>query len=121
MFAIRMGVPGMKNFWDSLLDKKKTGEMDTQEIELFNKLAKTLRFLSNNPRHPGLRTHEIEALSNKYDMKIWQSYLDQGQKARRIFWTYGPNRKEITILGIEPHPEDKRGSYDRIKLSDLPG
>ena len=28
---------------------------------------------------------------------------------------------EITILGIEPHPEDKkRGAYDRIKLSELP-
>ena len=28
---------------------------------------------------------------------------------------------EITILGIEPHPDNKKsGSYTRIKLSELP-
>jgi hypothetical protein len=38
-----------------------------------------------------------------------------------MFWTYGPGRKEITILGVEPHPEyKKRGAYERIKLSRLP-
>lgn len=120
MFTIRMGVPKMKNFWDSLLKRKKKGDLDAHEKELFNKLSKSIRFLSNNPRHPGLRTHQIKALSRRYNLKIWQSYLDQGDRARRIFWTYGPNRKEITILGIEPHPDDKRGAYDRIKLSDLP-
>ena len=121
MFEIRMGIPGMKKFWDNLLTKKKNGNLDSEEEELFKKLAKALKFLSNDPKYPSLQTHEIEELSNKYNMKIWQSYLDQGVKARRIFWTYGPNRKEITILGIEPHPEDKkRGSYERIKLSDIP-
>ena len=31
------------------------------------------------------------------------------------------DKGDITVLAIEPHPEDKkRGSYERIKLSDLP-
>ena len=40
--------------------------------------------------------------------------------AIRMFWVYGPDQKEITIIELEPHPEDKKnGAYDRIKLSDL--
>lgn len=121
MFNIRMGIPEMKEFWDDLIVKKKNDNLNTDEEELFKRLAKSIKFLSVDPKHPSLQTHEIEELSKKYNMKIWQSYIDQGKTARRIFWTYGPNRKEITILGIEPHPEDKkRGAYKRIKLSDLP-
>lgn len=121
MFKVRMGVPEMKEFWDDLLQRKKTDKLNSDEKELFMKLGKAIEYLSLNPKHPGLRTHEIEELSRKYSMKIWQSYLEQGSNARRIFWAYGPKLKEITILGIEPHPEDKkRGAYNRIKLSDLP-
>lgn len=120
MFKIRMGVPGMKKFWDDILEKRRNNNLTTKEKELFKKFSKAINFLRNDPKYPGLKTHEIKVLSKKYGKKIWQSYLDQGKKARRIYWTYGPNRKEITILGLEPHPEDKRGSYKRIKLSDLP-
>ena len=121
MFKIRMGIPGMRDFWNDLITRKKESKLNTDEEELFKKLSKSLKFLSSNPKHPSLKTHEIDELSKKYDMKIWQSYLDQGNTARRIYWTYGPNRREITILGIEPHPEDKkRGAYKRIKLSQLP-
>jgi len=121
MFTIRMGVPEMKELWDGLLKKSKNGKLNTSEEDLFKRLGKAIQFLSANPKHPGLKTHEIEALSKKYDIKIWQSYLDQGDNSRRMFWTYGPGRKEITILGVEPHPEyKKRGAYERIKLSRLP-
>lgn len=117
-----MGIPEMKEFLDDLLFRKKNNSLSPDEEELLKRLSKSFTFLSADPKHPSLKTHEIEELSNKYKMKIWQSYLDQGKTARRIFWTYGPNRREITILGIEPHPEDKkRGAYKRIKLSDLPG
>ena len=35
-------------------------------------------------------------------------------------WVYGPNQKDITIIGLEPHPEDKKnGAYDKITLSEL--
>lgn len=37
-----------------------------------------------------------------------------------MFWVYGPNKNEITIIGLEPHPEDaKNGLYDNYNLSNL--
>lgn len=46
--------------------------------------------------------------------------LYKKSEARRMFWVYGPDKMEITIIGLEPHPEDaKNGAYDRINLSDL--
>lgn len=120
-YSIRMGVPEMDAFWDDLLVRRKSNTLSSDELELFERLGKAITNLSANPKHPGLKTHEIEPLSKKYGIRIWQSYLDQGKTARRIYWAYGPNQMEITILGIEPHPEDKkRGAYDRIKLSELP-
>lgn len=121
MFDIRMGIPEMESFWNELLTKKREKRLSKNEEDLFKRFAKTIKFLSSNPKHPGLQTHEIEELSERYGMKIWQSYLDQGKTARRMYWTYGPNRGEITILGISPHPEDKKaGAYNRIRLSSLP-
>lgn len=107
-FEIRMGVPEMAAFYDD-------------ERRLFKKLLKALKHLRMDPRHPGLQSHEIEPLSEKYGQKVFQLYLDQGETADRLFWTYGPGRREITILGIAPHPESgKRGAYKRVQLSEMP-
>jgi len=38
-------------------------------------------------------------------------------KAGRIFWCYGPDKGDITIIGLEPHPEDKSIGYRKITLS----
>jgi len=120
-YLIRMGIPEMEAFWEDLIQRRKNNSLSSDEIELFTRFSKAIINLSKNPKHPGLKTHEIKPLSQKYEIKIWQSYLDQGKTARRFYWAYGPNRMEITILGIEPHPEDKKsGSYARIKLSELP-
>lgn len=121
MFGIRMGIPEMKNFWDDLKRRKKEHSLSGEEEELFKKFGKALRFLGADPRHRGLQTHEIEDLTRRYGQKVFQSYVGQGKHAWRMFWVYGPGRKQITIIGIEPHPEDsKSGAYDRITLSDLP-
>ena len=71
--------------------------------------------------YPSLRSHEIEDLSRHYGMKVWQSYLENNKSgARRMYWVYEADRQEITIIGLEPHPENtKNGAYDRIKLSGL--
>ena len=55
-------------------------------------------------------------------IKIFQSYLENNTPgAGRLFWAYGPRQGDITVLAIEPHPEDrKRGAYERIKLSAMP-
>ena len=117
-----MGVPEMDALWADLTDKFENKILRGEDKSLFDKLKKAFDHLRHNPRHPGLKTHDIEPLSKRYGFKVWQSYLENRKPAAgRIYWTYGPGRNEITILGIEPHPEDrKRNAYSRIKLSDIP-
>jgi hypothetical protein len=121
-FNIRMGLPEMQALWHDLSTRKLQGKLDKDEEVAFKKLVKALVFLSQNPRHPGLASHEIDELTRKYGIKIFQSYLENRTPAAgRLFWAYGPNKGDITVLAIEPHPEDqKRGAYQRIKLSALP-
>ena len=118
-FNIRMGVPEMEAFWNDLSTRKQTGKLDKDEEKFFKKWVKALGYLAVNPRHNSLGSHEIDDLTRKYGIKIFQSYLEnETPAAGRMFWAYGPERSDITILAIEPHPEDqKRGAYERIKLA----
>ena len=120
-FQIRMGIPEMEALWLDLSTRGKAGSLDKEEQKFFKKLVKALSYLSENPKHNSLASHEIEDLSRKHGIKIFQSYLENNTPgAGRIFWAYGPDKADITILAIEPHPEDKkRGAYERIKLSKL--
>ena len=101
---------------------KTQGKLGKDEEKFFKKLVKTLGHLRENPRHNSLASHEIDDLTQKYGLKIFQSYLENNTPAAgRIFWAYGPDKGDITVLAIEPHPEDqKRGAYQRLKLSALP-
>ena len=121
-FKIRMGVPEMEAFWNDLATRKQAGKLDKDEAKFFKKWVKALSYLSQNPKHNSLGSHEIEDLTRKYGMKIFQSYLENDTpSAGRMFWAYGPDRADITVLGIEPHPEDqKRGAYERVKLAAMP-
>lgn len=120
-YEIRMGIPEMKALWDSLSKKHKNGTANKMEEELYNKWRNALKKISENPTYPGLKSHEVVELSRRYGVKVWQSYLENKRSgARRMFWVYGPGKQEITIIGLEPHPEDKKnGAYDRINLSDI--
>ncbi len=74
---------------------------------LFKQVEKTLRLLMANPKHPGLRTHEYETIENPYDKneKVFEAYAqNETPGAYRVFWCYGPAKKEITIIAITPHP-----------------
>ncbi len=121
-FKIRMGQPEMEPLWLDFSTRKQQGQLDKDEEKFFKKLVKALTFLGQNPRHPGLRSHEIDDLTNKFGLKVFQSYLENNTPAAgRLFWAYGPDQGDITVLAIEPHPEDqKRGAYQRIKLSTMP-
>ncbi len=120
-FNIRMGMPEMAAIWADLSTRKLQGKLDRNEDRFFKRLVKTLGFLSQNPRHNSLQTHEIGALTDKYGFKVFEAYLENNVPAAgRIFWAYGPDRGDITILGVEPHPDDKRGAYSRLRLSGLP-
>ena len=117
-----MGVPEVKVYWDNVTKKYDAGLLKGDEKKNLKRLVKALVYLSNNPKHNSLSTHEIKLLSKRFGIKVWQSYLENKTPAAgRIFWVYGPGKGDITIIGIEPHPEDKkRGGYEVIKLSELP-
>jgi hypothetical protein len=117
-YKIGYGVLSVKQRMDSLAEKFKIGEISKFDRQLLKKLVKCFDHLQQNPRHPGLESHEISTLTQKYGEKVWQSYLENNTPAAgRVFWVYGPDKMQITIVGIEDHP--KKGAYDRIKL-DLP-
>ena len=120
-FQIHMGVPGVNAFWNDLKQKADAGILNKTEKKFFNKLVKALKFLSENPRHPGLSSQEIKKLTKRYGMKVWESYLEKNAPAAgRSFWVYGPEKEGITIIGIEPHPEDKKSSgYNNVRHSEL--
>jgi hypothetical protein len=100
-FKIRMGVPEMEYYWQEMTEKEANAELDKGEIKTFKKLLKSFHHLSINPRHSGLCSHEIDALSRIAGIKIWESYLENKTPAAgRIFWAYGPGRNEISILGL---------------------
>lgn len=118
-YKIRMGVPEMEQFWEDLKNKVNNNIASKQETKLYKQVGKALYFLSKNPKYPSLNTHEIHSLSARFNKKVWESYLENNTPAAgRIFWSYGPNKKDITILAIEPHPNDsKSDAYRKIVLS----
>jgi hypothetical protein len=121
-FEILMGIPEMEDLWNDLTAKADSNTLSKNETMLFKKLVKCFALLSENPRHNSLASHEIAALSRRYGMKVWQSSLENNVPAAgRVFWVYAPRQHQITVLGIEPHPEDKKkGGYDRVSLSGIP-
>ena len=96
--AARKAMEGRKAF-----GKRKSSRQEG----LFVQIVKSLNFLAQNPRHPGLHTHEFSSIENPFDskQKVFEAYAqNKTPGAYRIFWCYGPGSGEITILAITPHP-----------------
>lgn len=121
-YLIRMGVPEMQELWNRLQREYRSGTISKQDAILYKKWGKALKLLSDNPKYPGLKSHDIEPLTERYGKRVWQSYLENNtSEAMRMYWVYGPDKKSITVIGLEPHPEDKKNSgYKKVKLSALP-
>ena len=72
---------------------------------LLKQIIKTIRFLSENPRHQSLHTHKNQKLSASCKLEIFQAYVQNYTPgAYRIFFTYS-TKNEITITSIEAHPD----------------
>ena len=87
--------------------KSKKKQKASKQEGLFKQVHKTLEFLANNPRHPSLQTHEYDAIPNPFKAteKIFEAYTqNKTPGAYRVFWCYGPNKQQITVLAITPHP-----------------
>lgn len=82
-------------------DKLKT---DKGLFKRYKAVKKAIQFLSQNPRHPGLQTHEFTTLKGPKGEKVFEAYAEQSTPAAyRIFWCYGPDKKQITIIAITSH------------------
>ncbi len=79
----------------------------TKDEGIFKQVRKCIKHLLRNPKHPGLATHEYDSLSNPYDKKgkVFEADAQNDTPgAYRVFWCYGPERAQITIIAITPHP-----------------
>lgn len=74
---------------------------------LFKQVEKCVRLLLENPKHPGLQTHEFHSIEHPYanGEKVFEAYVqNRTPGAHRLFWCYGPDKGDITIIAITPHP-----------------
>ena len=94
----------------SLNTRKRKGKKKSSKQEgLFKQADKAIRLLLSNPKHPSLQTHEYDSMENPFDpsKKVFEAYMQHDTPgAYRVFWCYGPKRKQITIIAITPHPKD---------------
>jgi hypothetical protein len=71
----------------------------------YKAVRKALGYLETNPRHPGLNTHKYSSLEGPLGEEVFEAYAENKTPgAYRIFWYYGPDKKQITIIAITPHP-----------------
>ena len=71
----------------------------------YKAVVKAIRFLAVDPRHPSLQTHEFTSLKGPGGEKVFEAYAEQATPAAyRIFWYYGPQKDQITLVAITPHP-----------------
>ena len=92
----------------SLLNRQKNRKAKAARAEgLFKQIEKCVRLLLDNPRRPGLKTHEYVSIEHPYDnkSKVFEAYVqNQTPGAYRLFLCYGAQKGEITIIAITPHP-----------------
>lgn len=89
-FSIVMGVPEMEALWNYYQTQYREGTLSKHDSRIYKKWGKALKFLSEDPCYPSLQTHEIEPLTRRYGIKVWQSYLEnKTSDAMRMYWVYG--------------------------------
>ena len=74
---------------------------------VLKQVRKTIGYLQVNPRHPSLQTHAYTTIDNPYEprAKVFEAYAqNKTPSAYRVFWCYGPQQGNITIVAITPHP-----------------
>lgn len=80
-------------------------EEDPSKNQILKAVRKALGLLETNLRHPGLKTHKYSLLKGPNGEEVFEAYAqNQTPGAWRIFWYYGPEKGEIFIVAIVPHP-----------------
>ena len=80
-------------------------EVNRSLLKRLKAVRKALGYLEVNPRHPSLNTHKYSSIVGPNGEDIFEAYAENKTPASyRIFWFYGPDKKEITIIAITSHP-----------------
>ena len=79
---------------------------DPSQAKRYRAVQKALRLLANDPRHPGLNTHQWKGKSCPHGDTLFEAYAENNTPgAYRIFFCYPPNeRGVIEVSAITPHP-----------------
>jgi len=78
---------------------------DPARHKQYKAVKKGISLLAQDPRHPGLQTHEYDTLKGPAGEKVFEAYAEQNTPAAyRVFWYYGPSRGTLIIIAITPHP-----------------
>lgn len=99
MFELRFTPSANETLKDLEKNPAKTG--------LVKQVKKSLGYLQINPKHPSLNTHEYSTIPHPFGPKekMFEAYAQNNTpSAYRIFWCYGPEKKQITIIAVTPHP-----------------
>ncbi|MCE5318555.1 MAG: hypothetical protein LLG04_14485 [Parachlamydia sp.] len=79
---------------------------DNSKRAVAKAVVKSLKFMKVNLKHPSLHTHKYDDMEGPNGEEIFESYAQNNTPgAYRIFWFYGPGKKEITVVAITPHPD----------------
>ncbi|MHB8638102.1 MAG: hypothetical protein ACYC96_16720 [Fimbriimonadaceae bacterium] len=77
----------------------------TADEKKLKRVRKCLRLLESDPRYPGLNSHKYSVIKTPDNRDLWESYVENKTPAAwRVFWCYGPEAAEITIVAITGHP-----------------
>lgn len=96
--------------FDLIFTEKADSQLDFLEHSKDKKtvlkaVRKTLALMETDLKHPSLQTHEYSDLEGANGEKVFESYAqNRTPGAYRIFWHYGPLKRQITVVAIVPHP-----------------
>ena len=82
-------------------------QKSSKQLGLAKQVNKTLALLAENPKYPGLQSHPYDGIANPYTPGkcVWEAYVQNNTPAAyRLFWCYGPEKGQLTILAITAHP-----------------
>lgn len=91
-----------------------TAQAELERLELLpdkkglvKQIKKSIGYLAVDPKHPSLKTHVYDSVTHPYDPKgkVFEAYAQNNTpSAYRVFWCYGPDKRQITLVAITPHP-----------------
>ena len=95
----------MEALWQDLSTRQQAGRLGKDEEKFFKKLVKVLGYLSADPRHNSLSSHEISDLSRKHGLKIFQhrkgvESRSKAETAGGNLWLIAGVRRRRTETGL---------------------